>query len=85
MKNKEKSKKKVEKEVEKEVEKKVEKIKKVVKLPANPRIMVERMLSFDIWFNSKGFKPHWKAGMKAYTDTSRKHSKKEWEKIFKSY
>lgn len=62
-----------------------EKVKKVIKLPANPRIVVEPLLPFDRWFKSKGFKPHWKAGMKAYTNTSVRLTFKQWDEIFKSY
>jgi hypothetical protein len=60
--------------------------KKAVKLPANPRKITEPMLPFERWFNSKkAFKPHWKAGMQKYTDTSVRRTYKQWEEIFKNY
>jgi len=41
--------------------------------------------TFARWFRSKGFKPHWQAGMEAFRDTSGKKTPEEWEQIFKKY
>jgi len=43
------------------------------------------LVPFDRWFASKGFKPHWKAGMAAFTDTSGRKTATEWEAAFKAY
>ena len=55
------------------------KMKKQVEAPVEP------LVSFDKWFAAKGFKFHWKAGMKAYTDTTFKKTFSNWEKTFKNY
>lgn len=41
--------------------------------------------TFSRWFRMKGFKPHWQAGMEAYTDVSVKRTPEDWERIFKAY
>ena len=43
------------------------------------------LITFDRWFASKGFKPHWKAGMAAFTDTSGRKTAAEWDAAFKAY
>lgn len=43
------------------------------------------LITFDRWFTSKSFKPHWKAGMAAYTDTSGRKTAAEWDAIFARY
>ena len=49
----------------------------------------EPLVTFDRWFRSKsktsGFKAHWAAGMKAYTDTSVKRTMSDWDKVFATY
>ena len=45
----------------------------------------ESTVSFDRWFSLKGFKAHWKTGMKAYTDTTVRRTVSEWNKIFENY
>lgn len=62
---------------------KVEAPKKVeAKPPAKPE---SRPISFDRWFASKNFKPHWKAGMAAFTDTSVRRSVEAWDEVFGKY
>ena len=65
-------------EVKKESDPKPEIIKEVKKEPEVP-------CTFSRWFRSKGFKPHWQAGMEAYADVSRKRTPSEWDLIFKNY
>lgn len=45
----------------------------------------EPPVSFARWFSSKKFKPHWAAGMQAYTDTTVRRSMADWDRLFKSY
>lgn len=40
---------------------------------------------FKRWFQAKGFKPHWRGGMEAFTDTSVRRTMEEWDRIFKDY
>lgn len=51
---------------------------------ALPQIQMPRM-SFDQWFRSKKFKPHWKGGMTAFTDTTGRRTAEDWDNIFKNY
>ena len=45
----------------------------------------EPAVSFAYWFRSKRFKPHWAAGMQAYTDTTRRRTVADWNRLFESY
>lgn len=66
-------------------QKKAEKIKPPTQ--AAPR--KEPLVSFERWFKArspeKGYKPHWIAGMQAFTDTSTRRSMSDWDSIFKNY
>jgi hypothetical protein len=55
-----------------------------VETPVETKVEV-LLITFDRWFASKGFKPHWKAGMAAFTDTSSRKTAAEWEAAFKAY
>ena len=61
------------------------------KVPVPPPIpQAKSMLcSFDKWFMSrskiKGWKPHWKNGLKAYADTSGRRSMEDWDLLFEKY
>jgi hypothetical protein len=67
----------------KNVEKKPEK-QPEPKAPPAPK-KPEPLVSFARWFRSKRFKPHWAAGMEAYTDTTRRRSMADWDRLFKNY
>ena len=60
--------------------------------PAATRTMPEPipprkpLITFDRWFASKKeFKPHWKAGMEAFTNTNIRRTAAQWDEVFKSY
>lgn len=55
------------------------------KPPVQPPKTQETLVSFARWFRSKKFKPHWAAGMEAYTDTSRRRTMADWDRLFKNY
>lgn len=50
-----------------------------------PETAPEPLVSFDRWFASKAYKPHWKAGMAAYTDITARRSVSDWDRVFKGY
>jgi hypothetical protein len=62
---------------------------KVVKREASPPAAAEKkpepLVSFARWFSSKKFKPHWAAGMQAYTDTTIRRTMADWDRLFKNY
>ena len=58
---------------------------KVTEKPSEKQQPEEIPCTFSRWFRSKGFKPHWQAGMEAYTDVSRRRKPSEWEALFKNY
>lgn len=45
----------------------------------------EPRVNFARWFRSKGFKPHWEAGMRAYTNTEGRRPLLEWDRLFRDY
>ena len=45
----------------------------------------EKLVTFGQWFRFKRFKLHWAAGMQAYTDTSRRRTLGDWDKLFEKY
>lgn len=49
----------------------------------------ESPVTFERWFKIRGkerkFKPHWAAGMQAYTDTNVPRPMPEWDNIFSKY
>lgn len=49
--------------------------------PVDPPMLV----TFDRWFAAKKFKPHWKEGMLAFTNTAGRKTMEEWDTIFKKY
>lgn len=53
--------------------------KPVVPKPKKPSV------PFTRWFNARGFKPHWKAGMAVYADTTGRRTMDEWDEIFSTY
>ena len=55
--------------------------------PAAPKKVEkpELKVSFARWFRTKKHKPHWAAGMQAYTDTRRRRTLAEWDRLFKNY
>lgn len=57
-----------------------EDMKKVVKLEKP-----EPLISFNRWFVSKGYKPHWKKGMMVFADTTGKRTLSDWAELFKNY
>lgn len=68
-------------------EKEAEPVEKTVPkqpVPAPPPPSAPR-ISFERWFRSKGFKDHWKPGMQAFTNTSGRRSKEEWDQLFEKY
>lgn len=50
-----------------------------------PKQDLEPLVSFSRWFRSKRYKPHWAAGMQAYTDTTRRRTMSAWDRLFKNY
>lgn len=52
---------------------------------ATPAKTTGLRFSFKRWFVSKGYKPHWRAGMEAFTDTSGLRTAEEWDHLFKAY
>jgi len=49
--------------------------------PVDPPMLV----TFDRWFAAKKYKPHWKDGMLAFTNTDGRKTMEEWDSIFKKY
>ena len=43
------------------------------------------LVPFSRWFKARGYKPHWRAGMEAFVDTSGKKTMEAWDTIFKNY
>jgi hypothetical protein len=43
------------------------------------------LVNFDRWFAHNKFRPQWKLGMQAFTDTTGRKSMAEWDAIFKAY
>jgi hypothetical protein len=72
------------KKAEVKVETKVEAKPKLAK-KVSPPAPKEPLVAFARWFTSKKFKPHWAAGMEAYTDTARRRTMTEWDRLFKNY
>lgn len=66
-------------------------VSQVTAAPQSQPVKVEEVLvsepfvSFERWFKSKGYKPHWKAGMSKFTDITVKRTISDWNLIFKSY
>lgn len=58
---------------------------KTEKLKEDDLKPVAPLIPFSRWFNARGYKPHWKAGMEAYADTSGKKTVEAWDTIFKNY
>lgn len=58
---------------------------KVKFVPPTPKKKPEPKITFARWFRSKKFKPHWAAGMEAYTDTKRARTVADWDRLFKAY
>jgi len=52
---------------------------------ASPKKELAPLVSFARWFQSKGFKPHWRGGMEAFADTTGRRTVEEWDKLFKNY
>jgi hypothetical protein len=42
-------------------------------------------ISFNRWFAAKKFKPHWRAGMAAFTNTLIRRTVTDWDKVFETY
>lgn len=58
--------------------------------PVGPQAAAtEPPVTFAKWFKARsrerGYKPHWVAGMQAFTDTNAIRSMTEWDEIFKAY
>jgi hypothetical protein len=53
--------------------------------PSSPVEEQQPLVTFDRWFSSRGFKPHWKAGMAAFTNVSGRMTAEQWDTIFKAY
>jgi hypothetical protein len=64
-------------------EKKKERQKKEAAAPAP--VPSGLKITFGRWFASRGFKPHWRPGMEAFTNVSGLHTVEEWDKLFKAY
>jgi hypothetical protein len=53
------------------------------KAPPKPR---GPMVTFTRWFNARGFRPHWKAGMAVHAgNTKMRRTPEEWDKLFENY
>lgn len=59
--------------------------------PANVAAPPPKLITFDVWFTTaeracaRLNQPHHKAGMKAWTRTSGKRAKDEWDRLFSKY
>jgi hypothetical protein len=43
-------------------------------------------VTFARWFNARGFKPHWKAGMAVHAgDLTVRRTPEEWDRLFETY
>lgn len=58
--------------------------------PVGPQMSnLEPPVPFDKWFKvrskERGYRPHWMAGMQAYTDTNVPRPMTEWDNLFRNY
>jgi hypothetical protein len=57
----------------------------------SPAFVPPKLITFDVWFTTaeracaRLNQPHHKAGMKAWTRTSGKRTKDEWDRLFSKY
>ena len=64
----------------------IEVVKKdVVPPPVVPAEASGPLISFERWFKSRRYKPHWIAGMRAYASTSGRKTSEGWDQLFKNY
>ena len=44
------------------------------------------LVTFTRWFNARGYKPHWKAGMAVHArDLKARRTPEEWDRLFETY